>query len=66
MVSSSSFFFRVCALTGDQTYVFAFLGAREARSAKRAEEQQTRATGDREGAPRPPRACLRSPEKAKK
>ena len=65
MVSSSSFFFfRVCALTGDQTYVFAFLGAREARSAKRAGEQQTRAKG--EGAPRPPRACLRSPENAKK
>ena len=62
--SSSSSFFRVCALTRDQTYIFAFLGAREARSAKRAEEQQTRATG--EGAPRPPRACLRSPENAKK
>ena len=54
----------MCALTGDQTYVFAFLGAREARSAKRAGEQQTRAKG--EGAPRPPRACLRSPENAKK
>ena len=45
----------MCAITGDQTYIFAFLGAREARSAKRDEEQQTRATG--EGAPRPPRAC---------
>ena len=54
----------MCALTGDQTYVFAFLGAREATSAKRAGEKQTRATG--EGAPRQPRACLRSPENAKK
>lgn len=65
MVSSpSSSFFRVCALKRDQTYFFAFLGAREARSAKRAEEQQTRATGGK--ALHAPRACLSSPEKREK
>lgn len=61
--SSSSFFPCVCANRGSDL-CFRVLGAREARSAKRAEEQQTRATG--EGAPLPPRACLRSPENAKK
>ena len=63
IVSSVFFFFFVYVyLKQDQTYVFRVF--RRAISAKRAEEQQTRATG--EGAPRQPRASLRSPENAKK
>ena len=53
------FFSCVCAKRGDQTCFFAFLGVKEARS----EPGSTRHARPWGGTPRPPRACLRSPEK---